>query len=173
MERKETRDKQTYLRTAVIDQGFNPNDFVKHLCSIRENGSDIDSWTLEELKTQVVDFLQNADVPKDGGESTDNQKSPDLATKAARAQQRSSIFNNFDSDSESDASPRDNISPLKRDQDDTEQHGRRTQLNLAEAMKATQEVESEMNESAKEFLRQAVEEASEEQKELVVGLNKF
>jgi len=48
--------KQTYLREAIIDAGYDPEKFVQYLGSEKENGTDIDNWDLEELKLAVLNY---------------------------------------------------------------------------------------------------------------------
>lgn len=174
MDVKDTRDKQAYLRTEIIEQGYDPNKFVEHLCSKHQNGSDINTWTLDELKAEVIHFLKSR-LSKDKKINHD-QKSPDLNTKAAIEQQRrGTIFRTFSSESEEDEdqSPQPNKSPVRNIENDAEHHCRKTQLTLVKAIRESQEVEAEVTEKTKDFLNKAALEASEEQKGLVVGNNKF
>ena len=49
--------KQQYLRSEIIDQGFNPTDFSNFMGNIRgENGLDLDTWSFEDLQTVVEQF---------------------------------------------------------------------------------------------------------------------
>lgn len=41
--------KQEYLKAQVLTQGFDANEFSNFLNSKRENGTDIDNWTYQEL----------------------------------------------------------------------------------------------------------------------------
>jgi hypothetical protein len=58
-EEEDRRAKQTYLRTEIIEAGFDASSFVEHLNSLKPNGDDVDEWTLEELIDAVTLFKQN------------------------------------------------------------------------------------------------------------------
>lgn len=58
--------KQMYLKEHILTAGYDPNEFGQFMFSQRENGTDIDSWTFEELKT-LVDTFQRM---HGGGEAT-------------------------------------------------------------------------------------------------------
>lgn len=48
--------KQQFLKNSVLNQGYNPGDFSEYLGGERENGKDIDNWSLDELETMVYQF---------------------------------------------------------------------------------------------------------------------
>lgn len=66
--------RQNYLREAIIDQGYDPAEFIDFLQSARgkhkytkiEDGDDIGNWTLDELKQQVNLYKKQLgeDVPE-------------------------------------------------------------------------------------------------------------
>lgn len=49
--------KQNFLVSEIMDQGYDTNAFAIFLENVKENGSDIDVWTLEELR-EVTNFLR-------------------------------------------------------------------------------------------------------------------
>ena len=51
-----TEIKQQYLRSEIIDKGYDPEKFSEFLSSIGEKGLDIESWTIEELGEAVYKF---------------------------------------------------------------------------------------------------------------------
>ena len=53
---EETKIKQSYMRKAIIDAGYDAESFINHLNSAKEDGDDIDNWTLEELKVEVKNY---------------------------------------------------------------------------------------------------------------------
>jgi len=53
---EERKIKQTYLREAIVDAGYNPDRFIQYLVSIKENGADVDNWTLSELQSEVKTY---------------------------------------------------------------------------------------------------------------------
>ena len=49
--------KQAYLRKEILDQNYDAQSFLDFLITKKgENASDINNWTIEELKTVVVEF---------------------------------------------------------------------------------------------------------------------
>lgn len=53
---EERKIKQIYLREAIIEAGYHPDKFVQYLNSLKENGSDVDNWELDELKNEVQKY---------------------------------------------------------------------------------------------------------------------
>ena len=55
----EEERKQQYLRSEIIDQGYNPDDFTTYMGSIRgEEGLNIENWTFEDLQQVVAQFKE-------------------------------------------------------------------------------------------------------------------
>ena len=49
--------KQQFLRSQIIDQGYNPDDFSTFMGTIKgEEGLNIESWSLEDLKLVVNQY---------------------------------------------------------------------------------------------------------------------
>ena len=49
--------KQQYLRSEIIDQGYNPGEFSDFMGSIRgEDGLDLETWSFADLKAVVSQF---------------------------------------------------------------------------------------------------------------------
>lgn len=58
-----TKKKQGYLRTEIIEGGFDPGQFVEFLASQRENGEDVEVWSMQSLEDMVERFKeQHADT---------------------------------------------------------------------------------------------------------------
>jgi hypothetical protein len=52
-----TEHKQTYLRSEIMDKGYDTSDFVEFLISIKgEDAGNVENWTIEELEQVVSDF---------------------------------------------------------------------------------------------------------------------
>ena len=51
-------DKQNYLKTEILDKGYDTQTFIDYLKSGKEGGDDVNNWTMEELKT-VSHLLSN------------------------------------------------------------------------------------------------------------------
>ena len=57
METNNIEYKQNYLRTEIIEQQYDPEEFSKFLSEEKENiGLDLNNWTFEELKNVVSKF---------------------------------------------------------------------------------------------------------------------
>lgn len=48
--------KQQYLRSEIIDKGYDPQKFSEFLGSISDKGLDIEAWSIEELGEAVYKF---------------------------------------------------------------------------------------------------------------------
>lgn len=57
---EEAELKQQYLRSEIIDQGYDPEEFSQFLVSQKgEDACDIDNWTMSELEEIVKMFINN------------------------------------------------------------------------------------------------------------------
>jgi len=52
----EREKKQAFLTEEIANKGFNPVEFAQFIETKRENGTDIDNWTLQELQDVVYEF---------------------------------------------------------------------------------------------------------------------
>lgn len=44
-------EKQQFLRTEILEQGYDPNEFLSFLVSVKgENGADLSIWSVQELQ---------------------------------------------------------------------------------------------------------------------------
>lgn len=48
--------KQSYLREVILEAGYNPDRFVRHLNAAKQDGDNIDNWALDELKLEVQKY---------------------------------------------------------------------------------------------------------------------
>lgn len=66
--------KQKFLREKILEKGVDTGKFVDFLKSKKgeEEGADIGSWTMEEIKQVVKEFYQNNNIPFD--ESLDEEE---------------------------------------------------------------------------------------------------
>ena len=54
--------KQSYLRKEILEKNYDPNIFLEFLTTKKgEMASDINNWTIEELKTAVSEFVKSQD----------------------------------------------------------------------------------------------------------------
>ena len=56
-----SEEKQEYLRVHIIQKGREPELFISYLEQQKEDGADIDNWTLEELKAIVEQYTESLD----------------------------------------------------------------------------------------------------------------
>lgn len=53
--------KQELLKKEIIDKNLDKDSFLEFCIQKKENGDDLDNWTLEELKETITEF-SNAEV---------------------------------------------------------------------------------------------------------------
>ena len=54
---EEIQAKQTLLQTEIIDKNYDKTAFINFCLSKKENGDDLNNWTLDELKQIVSEFV--------------------------------------------------------------------------------------------------------------------
>ena len=54
---EEIQAKQTLLQTEIIDKNYDKTAFINFCLSKKENGDDLNNWTLDELKEIVNEFV--------------------------------------------------------------------------------------------------------------------
>lgn len=158
----ETKAKQAFLRREIIEQGFDPNLFVDYISQKKENGSEIDAWTKEELQRLVAEFIADQ---RQKNVNSPRKKSLDEAAKSARYQTRKTIkYETSDDEDE----PQPQKQPIRRSTTEAERASRSTHLTKADALTSTSHLEQHKDEVIKAFLTKAAHDAAVEQKELVV-----
>ena len=70
IKKDEMKRKQNYLKDNIIEAGFDGDDFAVFIESERENGMDIENWTLEELETINELFRIETDKKMEEAERT-------------------------------------------------------------------------------------------------------
>ena len=66
--------KQQYLRSEIIDQGYDPNDFSAFMSSIKgEDGLNVDNWSFSDLKTVVNQFKSQYSKKQQQESNVDSQ----------------------------------------------------------------------------------------------------
>jgi hypothetical protein len=54
----ETKEKQEYLRINILEKGYNADEFMEYLKTLRgEKGLEIKNWTKNDLIKAVQDFI--------------------------------------------------------------------------------------------------------------------
>ena len=71
--------KQQFLRSQIIDQGYNPDDFSTFMGTIKgEEGLNIESWSLEDLKLVVNQYkLKISELQGQQEQQTEKTKEED------------------------------------------------------------------------------------------------
>jgi len=90
MEDDDLNEKQTFLRENILEQGYDAEEFMKLLQDKKgESGLDLLSWTMNELKDAVNEFIKNKSpeyVPlaeEEKNENTINDKENDVEDQPA------------------------------------------------------------------------------------------
>ena len=58
------KQKQHFLRKKIIEEGYDPLPFTEYLSSQRENGHDIETWTLKDLTDVVNKYIEISPKPQ-------------------------------------------------------------------------------------------------------------
>ena len=67
-------EKQEFLRESVLDKGLDANSFADYLVSKRgEEGSNLDTWSMNELKLAVKEFIEINESKKKESEKEDDE----------------------------------------------------------------------------------------------------
>ena len=56
---EETQSKQTLLQTEIIEKNYDKTAFINFCLSKKENGDDLNNWTLAELTDIVKEFVNS------------------------------------------------------------------------------------------------------------------
>ena len=56
LENEERESKQKLLNQEITNKNYNQIDFINFCLSKKENGDNIDNWTMEELLALIKDF---------------------------------------------------------------------------------------------------------------------
>ena len=59
MEDSEIQAKQTLLQSEIIEKNYDKTAFINFCLSKKENGDDLNNWTLDELTEIVKEFVSN------------------------------------------------------------------------------------------------------------------
>jgi hypothetical protein len=57
-------EKQQYLRDEILQIGYNPAHFASYLCGEREDGDDIDNWSVDSLVDVVKQYKMDNPDPE-------------------------------------------------------------------------------------------------------------
>ena len=77
MESEESfREKQMLLQKEIIDKNYDKTSFINYCLSKKENGDDLNNWTIEELTEVVKEFSKNQEEnqPKNQQQTTNEEE---------------------------------------------------------------------------------------------------
>ena len=65
---EELEEKQKYLREEIQEKGYNTETFSDYMAKLKENGTDLNNWTLDELKQVVSSFINQENLNESNNE---------------------------------------------------------------------------------------------------------
>ena len=54
----ELEEKTQVLKNEIIEKNHDQNAFINYCLSKKENGDDLNNWTLQELKNVIAEFIE-------------------------------------------------------------------------------------------------------------------
>lgn len=69
----ETTAKQQFLRTEVLEKGYDATDFTDFLADKREDGDDLDNWSKKSLEIAVGKFQEEFDPQASDSDDDDEE----------------------------------------------------------------------------------------------------
>jgi len=70
----ERQQKQNFLTEEIANKGFDPVEFAQFIDTKKENGTDIDNWTIPELQAVVYEFQSYYGAPQQSYPTEADQK---------------------------------------------------------------------------------------------------
>lgn len=174
-----TKKKQAYLRNEIIEAGYDAGVFVEYLAEQRENGEDIEVWSMQSLEDMVQRFKEkvvDVEPPLNDDEPTfpefpDGTKTPEKPRESAsqlsaKAQSFKNSHIRDDSEDEDERQIHEaqkalaQKSTAKDENQMAEDYIRRTVLDTKDAQNATKAagMMSDVERQKKELLEKAVQE---------------
>ena len=91
----EEERKQQYLRSEIIDQGYNPEDFTTYMGSIRgDEGLSIENWTFEDLQKVVAQFKELISQNQQQQQTPEQEQEQEIPQTDETQNQDNNILNN-------------------------------------------------------------------------------
>ena len=72
---EEIQAKQTLLQREIIEKNYDKTAFINFCLSKKENGDDLNNWTLDELSEIVKEFVSTQTQGEPTGEKMEEVKS--------------------------------------------------------------------------------------------------
>ena len=73
IEEDELTAKRELLRTEILDKNYDQNQFIDFCLNKKENGDDINIWTLDELKEVIQEFTSKIKEENSQNTQTENK----------------------------------------------------------------------------------------------------
>lgn len=71
----ELNQKKTLLKTEIMEKNYDQDSFIHFCMTKKENGDDMNNWTLAELKEAIAQFIQaQKEETKEGSKSKQEDK---------------------------------------------------------------------------------------------------
>ena len=134
-------DKQSYLRSEIIDKGYDPDEFFNFLSSFREGEIQLEDWTMKELKNVVNKFQSNKNISSIPNMNMNNEEDNTV--------QNDNNYNQNEDNSNTNQNNETEQSENKENQEDYNKNINETndnnQNNINENNLNNQELENKMN----------------------------
>lgn len=173
-----TKKKQAYLRSEIIEGGFDPQEFVDYLAGQRENGEDVEVWSMQSLEDMVEKYKERGAKPHEDEEhpglNTPEKVYESPAQLSAKAQSAKTSHIRDDSEDEEDKMidrAEKSLAARSTAKDENqlaEDYIRRSVIDTKEAQSATRAVDN-MSESEK-VKKDLLDRALQDKKSTIVGI---
>ena len=87
MEDEEIQAKQTLLQSEIIEKNYDKTAFINFCLSKKENGDDLNNWTLDELTQIVQEFVSTQNQAQTQSEPQTLQSNPEGGKKEGEGQE--------------------------------------------------------------------------------------
>ena len=89
--------KQNYLVKEIMDQNYSPEKFSDYISNLKENGTDLNNWTIEELEEVVASFknqknLEESNTEENIEKEVENVKNSFILSKLQKDKNNNNIF---------------------------------------------------------------------------------
>ena len=89
--------KQNYLVKEIMDQNYSPEKFSDYISNLKENGTDLNNWTIEELEEVVTSFKNQQNLEESNNEENiekevENVKNSFILSKLKKDNNNNNIF---------------------------------------------------------------------------------
>lgn len=115
-----TKKKQTYLRQNILDKGYDSTDFIEFISQQRENGEDIENWSMASLEDIVETYTNQAPIPLVAGNGSAQQIDDSFEEESPDNEGRKFLVGSTIDTEESEAAQKSRVTQLIISQSDQE-----------------------------------------------------